>query len=62
MTKRVQVTKAQAKAAQMIVERGATTGRLVRSGVSRIADASAGRLASNPKSAARSSPSASPKN
>lgn len=50
MSKRVHVTKAQAKAAQMIVERSATTGRYVRSGVSKIANASADRTASNPKS------------
>ncbi|MDQ2837138.1 MAG: hypothetical protein M3Y42_15230 [Actinomycetota bacterium] len=42
MTKKVQVTKAQARAAQVIVERGATTGRYVRSGVSKIASASSG--------------------
>lgn len=53
MTKRVQVTKAQAKAARMIVERSAKTGRSVRSGVSKIAGASADRKASDGKSSAK---------
>jgi hypothetical protein len=61
MSKRVQVTKAQAKAVQMIVERSATTGRYVRAGVSKIADASAGRTISNPKSTTKSSLSSSAK-
>lgn len=53
MTKRVQVTKAQAKAAQMIVERSATTGRSIRSGVSKIATASADRTVGAGKSSAK---------
>lgn len=40
MSKKVYVTKAQERAAQLIVERSAKSGKAVRSGVSKIADAS----------------------
>ena len=42
MAKKVQVTSAQRRAAQTIVERSAMTGRYVRPGVSKIAESASG--------------------